>query len=275
MKDLDSEKKIAVLIDADNARHSKLKLILAEISAHGHMIVKRAYGDWSNDTLKNWKTSLNELAIQPIQQFAYTTGKNSTDASMIIDAMDLLYSDKFDAFAIVSSDSDFTKLASRLKESEIFVFGVGEKKTPISFRNACDDFIYVENLDKMEIEKPIIAHSVDPKSEVKPPSRRTAKQRKKPTAKTPETVVETVAIQGDFKELTFLINKAWELYQDDEGWANVAAAGSFIKRSQPDFDPRSYNAKKLPDIIENLKDQFTIKKFSGKGGVNIVAYKPL
>lgn len=276
MKDLDSEKKIAVLIDADNARHSKLKLILAEISAHGHMIVKRAYGDWSSDTLKNWKTSLNELAIQPIQQFAYTTGKNSTDASMIIDAMDLLYSDKFDAFAIVSSDSDFTKLASRLKESEIFVFGVGEKKTPISFRNACDDFIYVENLDKMELEKPAAVAVPAATTTAQSKSRRTVtKQKKKPPVKGPEATVDTVAIQGDFKELIFLINKAWELYQDDEGWANVAAAGSFIKRSQPDFDPRSYNAKKLPDIIENLKDQFTIKKFSGKGGVNIVAYKPL
>lgn len=275
MKDLDSEKKIAVLIDADNARHSKLKLILAEISAHGHMIVKRAYGDWSSDTLKNWKTALNELAIQPIQQFAYTTGKNSTDASMIIDAMDLLYSDKFDAFAIVSSDSDFTKLASRLKESEIFVFGVGEKKTPISFRNACDDFIYVENLEKIDLEmdKPLPQGPAVVTSPSK--TRRVTKQKKKPAVKTNDASVETVAIQGDLKELIFLIHKAWELYQDDEGWANVAAAGSFIKRSQPDFDPRSYNAKKLPDIIENLKDQFTIKKFSGKGGVNIVAYKPL
>lgn len=275
MKDLDSEKKIAVLIDADNARHSKLKLILAEISAHGHMIVKRAYGDWSSDTLKNWKTSLNELAIQPIQQFAYTTGKNSTDASMIIDAMDLLYSDKFDAFAIVSSDSDFTKLASRLKESEIFVFGVGEKKTPISFRNACDDFIYVENLEKtdLEIDKPLPQGPSVTTSPSK--TRRVTKQKKKPLVKSSDTTAEVVAIQGDLKELIFLIHKAWELYQDDEGWANVAAAGSFIKRSQPDFDPRSYNAKKLPDIIENLKEQFTIKKFSGKGGVNIVAYKPL
>ena len=141
MKDLDDHKKIAVLIDADNAQHSKLKPIIDELSSHGHIVVKRAYGDWSSEYLKNWKTALNELAIQPIQQFAYTTGKNSTDASMIIDAMDLLYSNKFDAFALVSSDSDFTKLASRLRESEILVFGVGERKTPISFRNACDNFI--------------------------------------------------------------------------------------------------------------------------------------
>ena len=146
MKDLDVHKKVAVLIDADNAQLAKLSPILDEISAHGHVLINRAYGDWSAETLKNWKKPLNELAIQPIQQFAYTTGKNSTDASMIIDAMDLLYSDRIDAFALVSSDSDLTKLASRLRESEKFVFGVGEKKTPVSFRNACDDFIFTENL---------------------------------------------------------------------------------------------------------------------------------
>lgn len=146
MKDLDQHKKIAVLIDADNAQLSKLSLILEELSSHGHVVTKRAYGDWSADTLKNWKTTLNELAIQPVQQFAYTRGKNATDASMIIDAMDLLYSKKFDAFALVSSDSDFTKLASRLREDEIYVFGFGEQKTPVSFRNACDDFLFTENL---------------------------------------------------------------------------------------------------------------------------------
>ena len=135
MKDLEQHKKIAVLIDADNAQLTKLPLIIEELSSHGHVVVKRAYGDWSIDSLKNWKTVLNELAIQPIQQFAYTKGKNATDASMIIDAMDLLYSSKFDAFALVSSDSDFTKLASRLRESEIYVFGFGEKKTPVSFRS--------------------------------------------------------------------------------------------------------------------------------------------
>ncbi len=136
MKNINDHKKIAVLIDADNAQYSKAKLILDEISAHGHIIIKRAYGDWSSDYLKNWREHLNELAIQPIQQFAYTTGKNATDASMIIDAMDLLYTDKFDAFAIVSSDSDFTRLASRLKESEIFVFGVGQQKNS-SFLSKC------------------------------------------------------------------------------------------------------------------------------------------
>lgn len=248
MKDLDGHKKIAILIDADNAQYSKIKLILDEISAHGHIVIKRAYGDWSSEYLKNWRQFLNELAIQPIQQFAYTTGKNSTDASMIIDAMDLLYSNKFDAFVLVSSDSDFTKLASRLRESEIFVFGVGEKKTPISFRNACDDFIFTENLG--------VEASSSSSSEQKP------------------IVDQTGHQENNISELVPLLIKAWEQYQDDEGWANVASAGSFVKRATPDFDPRSYGATKLPKIIQSLSSHFEMKKYKGKGTVNIVAYKP-
>ena len=243
MKDLDEHKKLAVLIDADNAQLSKMKLILEEISAHGHIVTKRAYGDWSSDSLKKWKTTLNELAIQPVQQFAYTTGKNSTDASMIIDAMDLLYSAKYDAFALVSSDSDFTKLASRLRESEIFVFGVGEKKTPVSFRNACDDFVLTENLGDPE-----------PKV-VKSKSR------------------ENVAVPA-VNELVPVFTKAWEQYQDESGWANIAPVGSFLKRAAPDFDPRTYGVTKLPQIIKLLDAFFDLTKVKGKGGVNIVAYRP-
>lgn len=242
MKDLDAHKKIVILIDADNAQYSKIKLILDKIATKGHVVIKRAYGDWSSENLKNWKTSLNELAIQPIQQFAYTHGKNSTDASMIIDAMDLLYSQKFDAFAIVSSDSDFTKLASRLRESEILVFGVGEKKTPISFRNACDDFIFTENLGEKE--------KVDKKIEP-----------------------EENNGNNNLKEIIDLLDQGWETYQDDEGWANLAAVGSFIKRSKPDFDPKSYGATKLPEIIEKLEVKYAMKKYKGKGSSYIVAYK--
>lgn len=243
MKDLNGHKKIAVLIDADNAQYSKVKPILDEIAAHGHIVIKRAYGDWSSEYLKNWKQSLNELAIQPIQQFAYTTGKNSTDASMIIDAMDLLYSNKFDAFVLVSSDSDFTKLAARLRESEIFVFGVGEKKTPISFRNACDDFIFTENLNSESISTTTVPQPL------------------------PSEVIKA-------SELVPLLKKAWEQYQDDDGWANVAAAGSLVKRSKPDFDPRSYGVTKLPEIIQSLSKEFEMKKYKGKGTVNVVAFKP-
>ena len=152
-------KKIAVLIDSDNTQHSKIHLIIEELSGFGQIVVKRAYGDFSSDCLKNWKKPLNELAIQPRQQFAYTTGKNSTDSIMIIDAMDLLYTERFDAFALISSDSDFTSLATRLRESEIEVIGVGKTTTPVSFKNACDDFISVENLRSADVsveEKQVI-----------------------------------------------------------------------------------------------------------------------
>lgn len=244
MKDINDHKKIAVLIDADNAQMSKLKLIIEEISAHGHIVVKRAYGDWSSNQLKNWRLSLNELVIQPIQQFAYTTGKNSTDTAMVIDTMDLLYTEKFDAFALISSDSDFTKLASRLRESEKYVFGVGEKKTPVSFRNACDDFIYTENLNDtlLENDKPELEN--------------------------------TSEINSDDSEVILLLKKAWEKHQDEDGWANVSAAGPFIKRMKPDFDPKNYNATKIPEIITRLDQHFKITKYKGKGTVNIVAYKP-
>ncbi|EIU7748422.1 NYN domain-containing protein [Vibrio vulnificus] len=243
MKDLDDHKKIAVLIDADNTQYSKLHLILDEISAHGHMVIKRAYGDWSSEYLKNWKGILNELAIQPIQQFAYTQGKNATDAYLIIDAMDLLYSGKFDAFVIVSSDSDFTKLASRLRESEIFVFGVGKNTTPVAFRNACDDFIFTENLGSED-------------------------------ASTPQTDKVEKGNQSKVQQLVPVLRKAWERFQDDSGWANVSPVGGFVKRAKPDFDPRSYGVSKLPEVIALLKQDFEMTKYKGKGTVNIIAYRP-
>ncbi|WP_100075667.1 NYN domain-containing protein [Chryseobacterium camelliae] len=249
MKDLDNLKKIAIMIDADNAQYSKLSDIISEISAHGHIVVKRAYGDWSHETLKNWKTILNELAIQPMQQFAYTVGKNSTDASMIIDTMDLLYTNKYDAFVLVSSDSDFTKLASRLRESEIFVIGVGEKKTPISFRNACDDFIFVENIGIQKLEETI--------------------------AVVPKEAHKTKIKVDDSEELKDLLTTAWDLYKDDDGWANISSTGTYIKRLKPDFDPRTYNATKLPEILERMNKTFEMKKYPGKGTVQIIAYRPL
>lgn len=248
MKNLDDQKKIAVLIDADNAQQSKIKSILDEISKHGHVITKRAYGDWSSEYLKNWKTTLNELAIQPIQQFAYTTGKNSTDSSLIIDAMDLLYSDKYDAFAIISSDSDFTKLASRLRESEMYVFGVGERKTPISFRNSCDDFIFSENLGE-----PTISLGLSEK-----PNTYAAKN----IEKIPQDIIDALL-------------SGWLQHKEDDGedWANVAPVGGLLKRLKPDFDPRTYGVTKIPELIAKI-DIFEMTKFKGKGVVNIVAYRP-
>jgi len=230
MKDIDTAKKIAVLIDAENASLKVLDAVLTELSKHGHVIVKRAYGDWSSKHLTNWPKPLNDLAITPVQQFSYTQGKNSSDAAMIIDAMDLLYSNTYDAFALVTSDSDFTKLASRLKEAQIYVFGVGDKKTPAAFRNACDDFILTEVLKKPDEDKA---------------------DEKKTTKKT----VTKKTTQQKLKQDTTLVNilrSAVEEYADDEGWALLSTCGSLIKRQYPDFDPRSYGFKNFTLLFEGI-----------------------
>ena len=253
----DQEKKIALLIDAENTQMSSLQAILAEISKNGHVIVKRAYGDWSSMALKNWKQTLNELAIQPIQQFSYTQRKNSSDSAMIIDAMDLLYSEKFNAFAIVSSDSDFTRLASRLKESQIFVFGVGERKTPIAFRNACDDFVYIDVLRTLDSEG-------ETGSQVKAA----------PVAAKPGTPQKMSRQQlcMDATLISILRNAA-ERCSNDDGWAPLSASGSLIKRQYPDFDPRNYGYEKLSTLIEETC-LFEIKhmKLDGSQG-QIMVYR--
>ncbi|WP_423186921.1 NYN domain-containing protein [Alishewanella sp. d11] len=230
MKDLHSEKKIAVLIDAENAQYSVLSAVLSELAKHGHIIVKKAYGDWSSAHLKNWKDTLNELAINPVQQFSYTQGKNSSDAAMIIDAMDLLYSNKFDAFALVSSDSDFTKLASRLKESQIYVFGVGEYKTPLAFRNACDDFIHTEVLRAPESDEPVeMAPVKQSNSELSKKSKR--------------------ELCCDTRLINILRNSVRD-NADADGWAQVGGCGALIKRQYPDFDARTYGFPTFTKLYE-------------------------
>ncbi len=245
-----SEKSIAVLIDADNTPGKKLKLILQEIAVHGHIITKRAYGDFSSEHLKNWKRDLNDNAIIPIQQFAYTQGKNSSDSAMIIDAMDLLYTDKYDSIALVTSDSDFTKLATRLRESQIYVFGVGQKKTPPSFVNACDDFIYIENLTDDE-EEEAEEKADDSKAKHKVTKVRSAFFRKSPGDKMTDR---------QFRKIFKLLTNAYEKYAAEDGWADVSAAGNFFKRQDPGFDTLDYGFRKLSDIILYLKDDFELQK---------------
>jgi uncharacterized LabA/DUF88 family protein len=242
---MEKDRKIAVLIDAENAQLSSLSSILTELSKHGHIIVKRAYGDWSGQHLKNWKKTMNELVIQPIQQFSYTQGKNSSDSALIIDAMDLLYSGKFDAFALVSSDSDFTPLASRLKESQIHVYGVGEKKTPLPFINACDDFIYVEVLRKLDEES----------------------QRSK-------TKSATKDIKRD-KKLINILKNAMEDCADDDGWASLAECGNLIKKQLPDFDPRNYGYNKLSSLIEDTKLFDIWKKTIEPSGKKVIYFRDI
>ena len=246
---MDKEQKIAVLIDAENASMKSLGSILTELSKHGLIITKRAYGDWSSKHLTNWSKTMNELVIQPIQQFSYTQGKNSSDAALIIDAMDLLYSEKFDAFALVSSDSDFTKLASRLKESQIHVYGVGEKKTPAAFKNACDDFIYVEVLRQLDEQ--------EEQSKKAPSATKTRTKTKKDISKDRELI----------KRLTNAVDDC----ADDEGWAALAECGSLIKKQFPDFDPRNYGYAKLSKLIEET-EAFEIEPRSVENSARKVMY---
>ena len=214
--------KLAVLIDADNAQPSIVDGLLAEIAKYGTANVKRIYGDWTLPALKGWKEVLLQYSIQPIQQFGYTSGKNATDSALIIDAMDLLYTDKFNGFCIVSSDSDFTKLASRIREAGLFVYGFGERKTPKAFVSACDKFIFTE-----------VLRSKDDYSE---------KIRRKTTS---ELTKDT--------KLVNLLRNAVEASSDDSGWAHLASVGSNIAKQAPEFDPRNYGYKKLGELASATK----------------------
>jgi uncharacterized LabA/DUF88 family protein len=218
--------RLAVLIDADNAQPSITDALLAEIAKYGTAHVKRAYGDWTGTSLKGWKDQLLAQSIQPIQQFAYTRGKNATDAAMVIDAMDLLYSGRFDGFCIVSSDSDFTRLAARIRESGLTVYGFGERKTPKPFVAACDKFIYIENLS---YDEGIAAPADDV---AKPRTRASAAQLKRDAA------------------LVNLLRSAVEAASDDEGWAPLAGIGQIITNQRPEFDSRTYGFAKLSDLID-------------------------
>ncbi|TXJ02750.1 MAG: NYN domain-containing protein [Acinetobacter sp.] len=231
-------KKLAVLIDADNSSINSIESVLEEIAKFGIASVKRVYGDWSSDTLKNWRDVLLPHAITPVQQFAYTKGKDATDMILIIDAMDLLYSGALDGFCIVSSDSDFTPLASRIRESGLMVYGFGRKKTPEAFRKACDKFIYIENLE------------IEEKEEIKQDA---AIKRKQPESNKsdPNEKIETVKQQIDRATLN-LIYKAVKDNSDDNGWANLSIVGQFITAVKPAFDSRNYGRAKLSSLIKML-----------------------
>lgn len=254
MKNIGELEKIAVLIDADNAQLAKMKLILDEISTYGRIVVKKAYGNWKSALLKKWEDELNRLAIKPEQQFAYTTGKNATDITMVIDAMDLLYTQTYDAFVLVSSDSDFTPLAIRLRESGVYVFGVGERKTPESFRNACDEFILTEFLTAASIKK-VTESAVKNKED--------------------KVTIADIVEQEDMDNIHELLKVAYDKYQDAEGLVNVSSVGSYIKRVKPDFNPRTYGFDKLPDLLESYPKKYKTERYKGKGTVTIIAYRCL
>jgi len=242
--------RLAVLIDADNAQPSITEGLLAEVAKYGTAHVKRAYGDWTGPSLKGWKDQLLSQSIQPIQQFAYTRGKNSTDAAMVIDAMDLLYSGRFDGFCIVSSDSDFTRLAQRLRESGLTVYGIGEHKTPKSFTAACDKFIYIENLRFTEVEEAAADEAGA-----------------KPARPAPAKAAQ---LKGD-AALVSLLRNAVEAASDDDGWAPLAAIGNIITNQRPDFDSRTYGYAKLSDLI-SATTLFEVERKSPVDGKQALMY---
>ncbi|HUI88971.1 MAG TPA: NYN domain-containing protein [Anaerolineales bacterium] len=220
--------KIAVLIDGDNAQPSLLPQMLVEAARYGQVTVRRIYGDWTTVNMNSWKDTLNFHAFQPIQQFRYTIGKNATDSAMIIDAMDILHSGVVDAFCLVSSDSDYTRLATRIRETGIFVMGIGEKKTPKPFVNACDVFVYTENL-LPEKKKP---RATQKRNQTKPKSE---------------------------SDPLPLLEQAFDMAVQEDGWARLDHMGNALYQLDPGFDPRTYGQRQLSRLIKSLKDQFEMK----------------
>jgi len=227
--DILARHKIAVLIDGDNAQASLLQQMMVEAGRYGLVTVRRIYGDWTTNSMNSWKDILNYYAIQPVQQFRYTIGKNATDSAMIIDAMDLLHSGVVDGFCLVSSDSDYTRLATRLREAGVHVMGIGEKKTPRPFVNACDVFVYTENLTP----KPKPTRVSTPQ---------TAESRKK---KEPEAMP--------------MLRQAYEMAVQEDGWARLVHMGNALYPLEPGFDPRTYGHRQLSRLIANYKTFFEMR----------------
>ena len=230
---------IAMLIDGDNAQASLLPQMLMEATRQGQVTLRRIYGDWTTTNMKSWKDILNYHAFQPIQQFRYTVGKNATDSAMIIDAMDILHSGVVEGFCLVSSDSDYTRLATRIRESGVFVMGIGEKKTPKAFVNACDVFVYTENLVT---------------NDNKTNSKRTSRTKSSPKKSEKEE-----------NDPMPLLKQAFEMSQQEDGWARLDHMGNTLYQLDPSFDPRSYGHRQLSRLVSSLKKQFEMRTQENDG----------
>jgi len=233
--------KIAMLIDGDNAQAGLLAQMLVEAGRQGQVTVRRIYGDWTTANMNSWKDTLNFHAFQPIQQFRYTIGKNATDSAMIIDAMDILHSGVVDGFCLVSSDSDYTRLATRIRETGIFVMGIGEKKTPKPFVNACDVFVYTENLI----------------TEKKAVQQRSSNHTKTKKAKNEKEELDPMPI----------LSQAFEMAVQQDGWASLVNMGNALYQVDPGFDPRTYGHKQLSKMITKLKDRFEMRTQDNDGHI--------
>ncbi|MBL0089738.1 MAG: NYN domain-containing protein [Ideonella sp.] len=248
-------KRLAVLIDADNAQAAVLEALLEEVARFGEATVRRIYGDFTSPTSSSWKKLLNKHSIKPIQQFAYTTGKNATDSTMIIDAMDLLYTRRFDGFCLVTSDSDFTGLAVRLREEGLQVYGFGEQKTPEPFRNACHRFIFTEVLRAPEQSpaKSLISNV----------------EANEPLSNLPELPLSLLQ-RPPFPDK--FLREAMERSADDSGWSHLGTLGSYLQKIQPDFDARLHGFKKLSDLVRGRPDLFVTDERTASGSNQKVVY---
>ena len=243
--------RLAVLIDADNAQAAVIEGLLAEVARFGEATVKRIYGDFTSQSSSSWRKVLQKYAIRPIQQYAYTTGKNATDSALIIDAMDLLYTRKIDGFCLVSSDSDFTGLATRLREEGLTVLGFGEQKTPEAFRNACHKFILTE-----------VLRGPGPAGQPSESSKSVA------TSNGREPPGSSVS-QPEFP--TSFVMEALEKSSDETGWAHLGTFGSYLTKLQPDFDPRLFGNKKLSELVRSRTDLFiTEERQASAQGQNVL-----
>ena len=229
-------RRIAMLIDGDNAQPSLIGEMIAEVGKYGIVSIRRIYGDWTTTNMKQWKDVLNVHAVQPIQQFRYTVGKNATDSALIIDAMDILYENSVSGFCLVSSDSDYTRLATRIREKGFFVMGIGNKATPKALVNGCEVFVFTENL------MPQIQAS------------KTTKEVKKKTTEliTPDPVS--------------ILKNAFDIAVQDDGWAFLGSVGSRLRQLDPSFDPRTYGKRQLSHLIRSYPDVFEVRETKTRGG---------
>ncbi len=246
----DIGKRLAVLIDADNARAAVIEAVLEEVARFGEAIVRRIYGDFTSPESASWKKLLNKFSIKPMQQFAYTVGKNATDSTMIIDAMDLLYTRRFDGFCLVTSDSDFTGLAVRLREEGLLVYGFGEEKTPAAFRNACHKFLFTEVLRTAARREESAAEAEEPRQQ---------REAERPEAGHP-------LIPADF------LMEALDRSVDESGWTQLGTFGSYLQKIQPDFDTRLYGYKKLSDLVRGCPSLFDVDEREAPSGNRTVVY---
>jgi uncharacterized LabA/DUF88 family protein len=238
-----TNKRIAMLIDGENAQSSLIEKMVAEVSKYGLITVRHIYGDWTTPQMKSWKDALNMYAIQPVQQFQYTTGKNSSDSALIIEAMDILYQGTVNGFCLVSSDSDYTRLATRIREKGLFIMGIGRKNTPRAFVNACEIFVYTENLLSEKKDEPITQSSIEPEARRIP------------------------------DDLHSLLKNAYDMAVQEDGWAFLGAIGNHLRQLDPGFDSRTYGYKQLSQLIKAYPKNFDIKEQKSRSGPSIINVK--